>query len=69
MVVKSVQPLVIVDKTPGYTEAGMSTGVDVNMSTQHDKTNISQLIRTTTRLEEYIDKSLRHPCMDKKVTK
>ena len=69
VVVKSGQPVVSSHETPGYTDAGVSTGVDVNMSTQHDETDLPQLVRTTTRLEEHIDKSLRHLCMDEKVTK
>ncbi|MEM8804456.1 MAG: hypothetical protein AAGF01_00190 [Cyanobacteria bacterium P01_G01_bin.38] len=68
-VVKSGQGNDTTDEPPGYTDAGVSTGVDVNMSTQHDETDLPQLVRTTTRLEAHIDKALRHLCMDEKVTK
>lgn len=36
---------------------------------QDDEAELPQLVRTTTRLEEEIDKALRHLCMDEKITK
>jgi len=69
MVVKSGQRGAIAHETPGYTDAGVSTGVDVNMSTHNDEMNLPQLVRTTTRLEADIDKALRHLCLDEKITK
>ena len=42
VVVKSGQRVAIADETPGYTDAGVSTGVDVNMSTQHDEADLPQ---------------------------
>ena len=54
----------------GYSDSSKSTGVDVNMSvSQDDEAELPQLVRTTTRLEEEIDKALRHLCMDEKITK
>lgn len=54
----------------GYSDTDESTGADVNMSIgQNDEPELPQLVRTTTRLEEDIDKALRHLCMDEKITK
>jgi metal-dependent amidase/aminoacylase/carboxypeptidase family protein len=36
---------------------------------QIEESDLPQLVRTTTRLEEEIDKALRHLCMDEKITK
>ena len=54
----------------GYSDADESAGVDVSMSVgQGDKSELPELVRTTTRLEAGIDKALRHLCMDEKITK
>jgi hypothetical protein len=56
--------------TSRYSDSDESTGVDVSMSvSQDDEAELPQLVRTTTRLEEEIDKALRHLCMDEKITK
>jgi len=54
----------------GYSDSSKSTSIDVSMSvSQGDEAELPQLVRTTTRLEEEIDKALRHLCMDEKITK
>jgi hypothetical protein len=68
--VKSPQQLAAGGYRSGYSDSSESTGVDVSMSvSQGDEAELPQLVRTTTRLEEEIDKALRHLCMDEKITK
>ena len=68
--VKSPQQVAVGDNRSGYSDSSESTGVDVSMSvSQDDEAELPQLVRTTTRLEEEIDKALRHLCMDEKITK
>ena len=68
--VKSPQQAAVGDNRSGYSDSSESTGVDVSMSvSQGDEAELPQLVRTTTRLEEEIDKALRHLCMDEKITK
>ena len=56
--------------SPGYSDAGVSSGVDVSMSNrQGEQSELPELVRTTTRLEAEIDRALRHLCMDEKITK
>ena len=44
--------------------------IDVNASLSQDvQTDLPQVVRTTTRIEESIDKSLRHLCTNERVTK
>ena len=67
---KSPQQVTVEDNRSGYSDSSESTGVDVSMSvSQDDEAELPQLVRTTTRLEEEIDKALRHLCMDEKITK
>ena len=68
--VKSPQQVAVGGNGSGYSDSSESTSVDVNMSvSQGDEAELPQLVRTTTRLEEEIDKALRHLCMDEKITK
>jgi len=68
--VKSLQQVAVEGNGSGYSDFSESTGVDVSMSvSQDDEAELPQLVRTTTRLEEEIDKALRHLCMDEKITK
>ncbi|MEM7770148.1 MAG: hypothetical protein AAF327_06520 [Cyanobacteria bacterium P01_A01_bin.37] len=68
--VKSHQPNDAEVTTSEYSDADESTGVDVSMSVGQDgNSDLPQLVRTTTRLEEEIDKALRHLCMDERITK
>ena len=67
---KSPQQVAVEGNGSGYSDSSESTSVDVNMSvSQGDEAELPQLVRTTTRLEEEIDKALRHLCMDEKITK
>ena len=67
---KSPQQVSVGGNGSGYSDSSESTGVDVSMSvSQGDEAELPQLVRTTTRLEEEIDKALRHLCMDEKITK
>ncbi len=67
---KSPQQVTVEDNRSGYSDFSESTCVDVSMSvSQDDEAELPQLVRTTTRLEEEIDKALRHLCMDEKITK
>lgn len=68
--VKSHQPNESEAVTLVYTDINQSIGFDVNMSIGHgNNSDLPQLMRTTTRLEEEIDKALRHLCMDERITK
>lgn len=68
--VKSPQQAAVGDNGSGYSDSSESASVDVSMSvSQDDEAELPQLVRTTTRLEEEIDKALRHLCMDEKITK
>lgn len=68
--VKSPQQSAVGVNGAGYSDSSESTSVDVSMSvSQGDGAELPQLVRTTTRLEEEIDKALRHLCMDEKITK
>ena len=67
--VKSPQQVAVAGNRSGYSDSSESTGIDVSMSVSQDETELPQLVRTTTRLEEEIDKALRHLCMDEKITK
>jgi hypothetical protein len=67
---KSPQQSAMGGNRSGYSDSSESTSVDVSMSvSQGDEAELPQLVRTTTRLEEEIDKALRHLCMDEKITK
>ena len=68
--VKSRQPDAGAAMTSRYSDSDESAGVDVSMSVGQDgNSDLPQLVRTTTRLEEEIDKALRHLCMDERITK